>query len=358
VDPVVAQIRRGLTEFRSSYYQDAEWRAQAKAGDETAIFAIGGWTDDLFPAVEQFRQYKFLKRLDPRWPVEVQMADVGHPRAQNKPGTWRRLNQSAFGFIQEQIPSSHRQVTHVTSEPTICEDDGEPDQNSLAAQRLTDRTPEGLANGRLLIDNPGDVLPPGSGTADPDGIGSDPVVAGTVLERAFPGECVVSETQQWPGRYTSISAPLPAAKTYVGLGSVAMPYQLAQSDGTATVNARVWDVAPDGTTTLMTRGTYRLDTLAGANDPDAPAGKLRLPLFGNQWPLKPGHRIRLDLMQVDESAPFVGTFQRSKVPDTFSFDKAKLELPTRQTGTQQLAGRGETDPRPVPDPPSGPTPEG
>jgi predicted acyl esterase len=342
--PVSKQIRRGLTEFRSAYYQDKAWRAQADSGAETAIFAIGGWTDDLFPAVEQFRQYKFLKRLDPLWPVEVHMADVGHPRGQNKPQTWRRLNQAAFGFIESQIPSSHRQITEVTSEPTICSAD-EPEDNDLAAQRLTALTPEGLSPGRLTVKAPPGVLPPGSGTGDPDGIASDPVIGGVILERAFPGECVTSTHPAWPGRYTALSAPLPRALTYVGLGSVTLPYELTESDGAAAVNARVWDVAPDGTTLLMTRGTYRLDALA-ADDPDPPAGTLRLPLFGNQWPLEPGHRLRLDLMQVDESAPFVGTFQRSKVPDTVSFGSATLELPLREASDERIGATGGTAPQP------------
>lgn len=346
-DPIVRQIRQGLTEFRSSYYQDKQWKAQAANGDETAIYAIGGWTDDLFPAVEQFRQYKFLKRLDPRWPVEVEMADVGHPRAQNEPETWRRLNAQAFQFMQSQIDGAHRQTTTVASQPTTCADDGDPDRNDTAAQRLTAQTPEGLAAGELNVGFPGATLPPGSGTGDPDGIKSDPVVGGVLLERALPGECVVSQTQQWPGRYTAMSAPLREATTYVGLGSVRLNgYSLAETDGAATVNTRVWDVAPNGTTTLMTRGTYRLDTLGGY---DKPAGAgLRLPLFGNHWQLKPGHRLRLDLMQVDESAPFVGTFLRSKVPDTFSFGAAELELPTRENGTDSLSGEGEVGAGEVP----------
>jgi len=343
-DALGKQIRRGLTEFRSAYYQDEGWEPQVSRGEETAIFAIGGWTDDLFPAVEQFRQYKYLKRLDPRWPVEVHMADVGHPRAQNKPQTWRRLNQAAFGFIERQIPGSHQEITHVTSEPTICAAD-EPEDNELAAQRLTALTPEGLAAGRLLVETPAGVLPPGSGTGDPDGIASDPVVGGVILERAFPGECVQSTTPTWPGRYTAVSAPLTRALTYVGLGSVTLPYQLLESDGAATVDARVWDVAPDGTTLLMTRGTYRLDELA-LDDPDPPAGTLRLPLFGNQWPLEPGHRIRLDLMQVDESAPMVGMFQRSKAPDTVSFGSPTLELPLRQATRERLPAQGGTTPQP------------
>jgi hypothetical protein len=300
------------------------------AGEETAIFAIGGWTDDLFPAVEQFRQYKYLKRLDPLWPVEVHMADVGHPRAQNKPQTWQRLNQLAFGFIESQIHGSHAHATTVTSELTSC------DEDDVAAMRLTAGTPEGLAAGRLAIELPPGVLAPGSGSGDPDGIASDPVVGGVILDRAFPGECVESTAPTWPGRYTALSAPLPSSRTYVGLGSVTLDYQLV-GDGAATVDARVWDVAPDGgPELLMTRGAYRLDELA-QDDPDAPAGTLRLPLFGNHWRLKPGHRIRLDLMQVDESAPFVGTFQRSRMPDTISFSDADLELPTREAGAEQVA---------------------
>jgi hypothetical protein len=59
---------------------------------------------------------------------------------------------------------------------------------------------------------------------------------------------------------------------------------------------------------------------------------LRLPLFGNQWALAPGHRIRLDLMQVD-----AGTFQPSKVPDTISFEEATLSLPLREAADERLS---------------------
>ena len=81
---MIRQIRRGLTEFRGAYYQDEGW-SQQRDGRKVAVFSIQGWTDDLFPAVESFRMFKYLKRLDPRWPVELALADVGHSRAQNKP---------------------------------------------------------------------------------------------------------------------------------------------------------------------------------------------------------------------------------------------------------------------------------
>jgi predicted acyl esterase len=88
-------------------------------------------------------------------------------------------------------------------------------------------------------------------------------------------------------------------------------------------------VAPDGTTLLVTRGTYRLDVPAY----DTPSGTLRLPLFGDHWDLRPGHSIRLDLTQVDQ--PYL---RPSNVPAEISFDPPTLHLPTREAGSLALPG--------------------
>jgi predicted acyl esterase len=111
---------------------------------------------------------------------------------------------------------------------------------------------------------------------------------------------------------------------------VTAPYTLAGPG--ATLHARVWDVAPDGTALLMTRGTYRFDTLAAAGA-DAPAGTVRVPLYGNHWPIAGGHRIRLDLQEVD--AP---TFRPTNIPNQLTVQPPALTLPTRQSGTVALTG--------------------
>src|SRR5215208_507785 len=114
VDPIVRQARRGLTEFRSAYYQDWE------SAPRTAVFSISGWTDDLFEAIESFRMFDHLKAIDPRWPVEVAVADVGHSRAQNPPAQWERLNAQAWEFLQSNLSGSYDQTTTVSSQPTLC----------------------------------------------------------------------------------------------------------------------------------------------------------------------------------------------------------------------------------------------
>jgi hypothetical protein len=78
-------------------------------------------------------------------------------------------------------------------------------------------------------------------------------------------------------------------------------------------------LAPDGTELLMTRGTYRLES-------EPLAGVITIPLYGNHWRLESGHRIRLDLTQVDNP-----TYRASNIPSSISFGQGvTLTLPTRE----------------------------
>jgi dienelactone hydrolase len=323
-DPVIRQARRGLTEFRGAYYQDDGWTSQEDSR-KVAVFSIQGWTDDLFEAVESFRMFKYLKRLDPRWPVEVAMADVGHSRAQNKPETWHRLNAQAFRWLQSNISRSHERQTTVSSEPTVCASDGNPDNKVAAARRVTARTPEGLAHGVLTARYPAGATTSHTGVTDPNGPATD-AIAGPVVR---PGEeCAHSAGPPPEGLvYSAYSPPLDSTRTYIGIGSVTVPYRFVGAPPTAaTMDARLFDHAPDGTELLITRGTYRLN-------PIVPAGTFELPFYGNHWDLRPGHTIRLDLTQADTP-----TYRPSNVPSAIAFDELTLKLPTLQAGTRTLGG--------------------
>lgn len=306
-DPLMRQIRRGLTEFRSAYYQDEGWARQLN-GRKVAVFSIQGWTDDLFTAVESFRMFKYLKRLDPRWPVELALGDVGHSRAQNKPATWRRLNARAFGWLQSHIRGSREQRTVVWSEETVC---GEGSPSTASGP-----TPEGLAGGALVLRYPAGATASPLGVADPNGPATD-AIAGPLVQ---PGEECRRSDGPALGGYTGYSEPLKSTRTYVGIGHVRVPYVWAGAVS-GQLNARLFDVAPDGTELLVTRGTYRLE-----NDPAA--GVLRLPLYGNHWRIERGHRLRLDLTQVDTP-----TYRPSNLASAIQFPEGvTLVLPTRERG--------------------------
>jgi len=316
-DPIVRAIRRGLTVFRGSYYQTAGWAAE-RAKREVAVFSISGWTDDLFPPVESFRQYKYLKRLDPLWPVAVATADVGHPLAQNRPETWHSLNQQAWRFLASNIGGSHRQGTGVSSQPTTC-------GSAVSTASLTASTPEGLAAGTLSVQylGPGS-LTAASGAADPNGPATDPVAGGLVPDLSQPG-CRKSPGAV-VGAYSATSQPLAQTLTYLGLGYVRLSYSF--SGLTAPVDARLWDVAPDGTAYLVSRGTYRIDPFYETST------TLQLPLFGNHWVFQAGHSLRIDLLEQDNSM-----FRRTSAGDNvLTFAPPLLVLPTHEAGAVTLSG--------------------
>jgi pimeloyl-ACP methyl ester carboxylesterase len=304
-DIFIRQIRRGLTEFRGAYYQDEGWEQQVDSR-KVAVYSIQGWTDDLFPAVESSRLFKYLKRLDPLWPVEVAVADVGHSRAQNKPATWHRLNDQAFQWLQSNIDRSHEQRTTVSSEATVCGDHGPP-------QRVVGSSPEDLANGALTFH----LVPGGTqGDAallDKNGAATD-AIAGEIVQ---PGDTCRHSDGPATGGYEQYTPPLTSTATYVGLGFIRIPYAWT-GGGSGVLAARLFDAAPAGTELLMTRGVYRFE-----NDPTT--GEIRLPLYGNHWRLEPGHRIRVDVTQVDTP-----TYRKSNIESTFSFPSGvTLVLPTR-----------------------------
>ena len=99
----------------------------------------------------------------------------------------------------------------------------------------------------------------------------------------------------------------------MGLPRLTLTYSATASD--FELNSRLWDVAGDGTKTLVTRGAYR---------GSAASGRIVTELFGNAWRVRAGHHLELEVLQDDS------TFLRAdNVPSTVTIRTAKLELPVR-----------------------------
>jgi dienelactone hydrolase len=328
-DPLAAQIRRGLTEYRSAYYQDEAWNAQRR-GRKVPIFAIQGWTDQLFTAVESFREYEYLKRLDRRWPVSIALGDVGNPNAENPAPVWRALNARSWQWLRGVLRRTSRKrgarTSTVTSYPTACK------PARVAPRPLTAASPARLARGKLVVAyRAGALLTSSSGAGDRNGLASDPLASDPAAAAAGRGRCLTSPGPA-TGGYTAVSDRLPTGATYVGLGGVVVSYRL--TGDRASLNARLWDIPPatageGAKPVLITRGTYMLDTREG----DRGSGTLRMPLFGNHWQLRRGHRLRLDLTQVDQ--PYL---RPVSLPSTIQLRPPTLTLPTRQAATIRLTG--------------------
>jgi hypothetical protein len=120
--------------------------------------------------------------------------------------------------------------------------------------------------------------------------GQGPLTDPVVLAQQRGRGCITTGPGETPGSAT-YRVPLAAPATLVGLPRVELAYTATAPD--FELNAHLWDVAPDGTRTLVDRGAYR--------GGPALTGTVAYELFGNAWRLEPGHELELELLQDDST---------------------------------------------------------
>jgi predicted acyl esterase len=111
------------------------------------------------------------------------------------------------------------------------------------------------------------------------------------------------------------SQPLAKPATMIGATKLTVEYTASTAQGVQ-LNARLYDVFPDGTQVMVDRGPYRVVSATG------PA---TFELHGNAWRFEPGHRLRLELSQDD--SPYLKT---SEVASTITVNGVKLRVPVRE----------------------------
>jgi predicted acyl esterase len=84
------------------------------------------------------------------------------------------------------------------------------------------------------------------------------------------------------------------------------------------LNSRLWDLAPDGTMTLVDRGAYR------AVSPDPAGAVADYELFGDSWRFAAGHRVVLEVTQDDSTY-----LRRDNFPSAATISDARLILPVK-----------------------------
>jgi len=243
-----------------------------------------------------------LRAIDRGWPVSVHVADVGHAIAQNKAGDWAPINAAANAFLDNYLLGSGKNITGTfTVRVTTCDGSVGP---VYAAPRWA-----GLIQGRLGLTAPGAAQVTTSVPTDqPAGLDTDPIANG--------GKCIELPASAGGGPSEAVwQFPLGTSVTLLGAPVVSLDVRVVGTD--AELNTRLWNVAPDGSRTLITRGVYRLDGTSGATT-------VAYPLFGNAWFFAAGLMIRLEVTQND--APFL---RLDNLPSSVAYDAVRLDLPIR-----------------------------
>jgi hypothetical protein len=155
-----------------------------------------------------------------------------------------------------------------------------------------------------------------------------------VNERTNAKHCPRETSVAGTGVASYATEALPAARTMIGSTEAEVDFTVttASLDGLQ-LNARLYDLAPDGTALMVDRGTRRID------EAEAAAGTTTLQLHGNGWRFEPGHRIRIELAQDDQ--PYV---RSTDVPSSLSLSEVRLSIPVREAD-DDVGGGPEPKPR-------------
>ena len=341
----------GFIANRSAYYQNEFFdRLVSDPVARVPVFSAGTFTDPLFPAVEHQRMTARLQAVVPGYPVQEYYGDYLH-FAQSKAKEWGdlcgddhhvcRLDDYPGGNLSADPAGLARRGVHTRLNRFVdhyARPPGNPDQEAPAldvtaslqicpenaspafpadepGEMLTAPSFAELAPHRFLIRATGSQVTTNDAEPNPHARTSDPlenqVANGTrcPVERS-PG----GAPSAGPGVATYDSPPLERDLTMVGRTGIFVPH--TGSGSGVQLNARLYDLFPDGRQVMVDRGARRV---ADPNQPTA------FHLHGNGWRFPAGHRVRVELAQDDD--PFVKASHQGSV---LVIPGALIGLPVRE----------------------------
>ena len=288
---------------RSAYYQ-TRFFAGLRDGSvrPVPVFGAGSLTSPLFSEVEHRRMVEALRAAVPGYPVEEVYGDVGD-FTQDKAKEWVAITTRLNTFVDHYARGTGpRPPFDVTADLQVC--GGDSPGPSFTASSFA-----ALAPHSLRLTATGDQVTTNAVTPNPHALDADPI--GNFLANG--AGCPVETSPAGPGVATYDLGPLSADTIMIGRPRLTVPHTGTGSG--LQLNARLYDLAPDGTATLADRGGVIV------SDPDATT---TFDLNGNGWRFSAGHRLRIELTQDDQ--PYV---RRSNQPSTLTLHGVTVDLPVR-----------------------------
>jgi hypothetical protein len=291
----VNSIVRLLTRYHSAYYI-------APTRPPAPLLIASGFTDDLFPVDEALRFANRTRELYPHDPMSLFFGDLGHQRAANKPAERAALLERIHGWFDRYLRHMGSPPHGVTAYIETCPR-STPSLGPLHAPTFAQLAHRQV---RFSSSRPQTVT---SG-------GGNPTVAQTIDPVTGPGSCATASSAKAPGTARYLLKPA-SAPPFTLIGGPQLQARLTVTGAQphdVQLDARLWDVAPDGSEILVARGTYR-----PTNGPN------RWWLHPGAWRFAHGHTAELELVGSD--APYARPSN-----SVFQIEVAGLQatLPVRQ----------------------------
>ena len=298
-DALSRSILQEIQQYHSAYYIQTliQRRKQVRPAP---ILAYNSWIDDLFYADEPLRYRTLVKDRFPRAEFSLLFAAAaGHPRAGGPSPT--ELAAQTNEFFDRHLKGFAGRPLGIRTYTQAC--NGSPLMGPFDTRSWRAQTP-----GEVRASSPA----PQTFTS----AGGDPAVAAAVS--VLSPACNTRPATVEPNTAT-YNLPTAIGNGYTMIGSPTVSARLAVSSSNAQIAARIWDVAPDGTQSFITRGALR---------PQAGTNRVVFQLHAQGWHFAPGHFPRIQLLGRDVP------YQRAS-NGTFSItaSEVQIRLPVRQLPT-------------------------
>jgi predicted acyl esterase len=297
-EPYGAETRAALAEMtahHSSYYIDDSVRP-------APMLMSSGFTDDLFPADETIRYYNRTRTRHRGADLALFFGDLGHPRAQNKADVSGALRERVARWLDHYVKGTGRRPRQGVEAYTQTCPRPEPSGGPYRA-----RTWARIAPGEVrFADRSTRTIAPTSTT-------------GGAFNPVSSGACDAVPDADPAGAAVLRLAPAPS-RGYTLMGSPTVIARFTLPGDTSQVAARLLDVAPGGTETLVARGLWR----------PATGGPRRqvFQLHPNGWRFAAGHVPKLELLAADaDGAPLANYGRPSDGQQPVTVSGLQLRLP-------------------------------
>jgi predicted acyl esterase len=268
------------------------------SGTPAPLLSQSGWTDDLFPPEQSLRIYNAVRAAGGY--IALQFGDLGHSRGSNKVNTDQAFNDQGAAFFDAKLrgrgtaPASGSVSAYTQTCPA----------SAPAGGPYTARNWSALHPGAQTFGSAAAQTVDSAGGNPSIAAGFDPIAGTTDACKT-----VAAETDPGTAVYTMTSPGF----TLMGLPTITASVNTVGQFGELT--ARLWDILPDGTQRLISRGVYRLT--------DNQTGQVTFQLHGNGYQFAAGDTVKLEVLGRD--APY---YRASNGAFTVQVSNLTVKLPT------------------------------
>ena len=237
-DPASQAVLDEIKAHHSAYYID-------HSEPPAPLLISNGFTDDLFPADEAIGYFNRIRSQYPNAPMSLFFGDFGHMRASNKNSDINALTAQENAWMDFYVKGTGSQPFQgATAFAPTCPSDSDVD--SLGPYQAGSWA--GLEKGAVRFRDTGSkTISANGGSASVDTT-FDPV--------GGPGSCATASGNDLPGVAT-YRLPAAAGSGFTLMGSPTVVATIGSPVANSEIAARLLDVAPDGTETLVDRQLYR-----------------------------------------------------------------------------------------------------